>query len=728
MFLSPLFLVGLGALAVPIFVHLLHSTKAQTIRFSTIRFLKNCQRRAARRTRLKQLVLMALRMLLLALIILGLSKPVIHQDKRSIVGGNVATAMILIIDNSYSMGFREQGVTRFDQAKDAAKNLLDSLKKGDEAAVFVVNDKVERFIKEFRPDIDEVKAKIDLIKLSSHGTEIAPALSEAYNLVHGSEKSRKEIHLLTDLQQNSLEKLLQRNFIKNEKEPRPRLYISSFGKPKTQNAYIRSVSVTGSTGAGSGIGSKILAEVESVGAGSPDNVIVLSINGEKKEQVAFTVRPGSPAQVPIEVEFDKPGTFRCGLTLNEDGLRIDDSFEFNLSVDDRVTVLVVDGDPSGVPALSEAFYLGAALNPSVYTGFRAGSEIEPTTISADQLAATSLDPYRCVILCNVSGLNGDQLVKMESFLNTGGSVIIFAGDKMNVAACNKWSFMPATLKGIEGGVDRKDFVGLGRISPSHPIFAGMADLRTTKVFRYIDCDGEKLPEGSQVIASLMTRNAPPLIVERAYGRGRVMLFTITADLAWSNLPLRRNFVPLVHRTVTYMSGRKATAQAYHVGDAIEFRALAKHYDKSIKVTPPVGAGITLRPQIEGSYAIAKFTNTSEPGRYVVQTHKDFTNSSGFSVNPDVKESDLTMVPLDKLEEEFKDMNVVVLTTPGKILEKVTENREGWKLWPLLFKLGLLFFCIEILVANLFSRTVEYGGVQMPLFDYLKLRRGGGLNQ
>ena len=481
MFLSPLFLVGLGALAVPIIVHLLHSTKAQTIRFSTIRFLKNCQRRAARRTRLKQLLLMALRMLLLALIILGLAKPVIHQDKRSIVGGNVTTAMILIIDNSYSMGFREQGDTRFDLAKDAASNLLDSLKKGDEAAVFVVNDKVERYIKELTADIDNVKLSIDRIKLSSHGTEIAPALSEAYNLIRASDKSRKEIHLLTDLQQHSWEKLLQRNFIKNEKEPKPRLYISSFGKPKTQNAYIRSVSVAGSSAAGSGIGSKILAEVESVGAGSPENVIVLSINGEKKEQAAFTVRPGSPAQVPIEVEFDKPGTFRCSLALKDDGLRIDDTFEFNLSIDDRVTVLVVDGDPSGVPALSETFYLGAALNPSVYTGFRAGSEIEPTTISADQLAATNLDPYRCVILCNVSNLNGDQLVKMESFLNTGGSVIIFAGDKLDAAACNKWSFMPAALKGVEGGVERKDFLSLGRVSPMHPIFAGMADLRVKQV-------------------------------------------------------------------------------------------------------------------------------------------------------------------------------------------------------------------------------------------------------
>jgi len=94
------------------------------------------------------------------------------------------------------------------------------------------------------------------------------------------------------------------------------------------------------------------------------------------------------------------------------------------------------------------------------------------------------------------------------------------------------------------------------------------------------------------------------------------------------------------------------------------------------------------------------------------------------VNPDVRESDITMIAAERLEEEFKGLDVTVLSTPGKVVQAVMESREGWKLWPLLFKLGLLFFCVEILVANLFSRTVEYEGVQMQWFDYLKLRRGG----
>jgi len=716
-----MFLVGLGALSVPVIIHLMHSTKAQVVRFGTIRFLKNCQRRAARRTRLKQLILMALRMLLLALIVLGMAKPVIQSEDTAASPADLSTAMVLIIDNSYSMGYREEGKTRLDRAKSVAADLLDTLKESneDEVLVIMMNKKAEPLHQEFQRDVASVKAAVRRAKLSNHGTEVSSALSMAYAAMHRTSKPRREIHLLTDLQFYSWEKLLEMNFIKAEEEPRPRLFISSFGRPKSHNSFIRNISVSGT--AVGGIGSKILAEVETVGAGSPDNVITLSVNSKKKEQAPFTVRPGAPAQVPVEVSFDEPGTYRCSVALNKDSLTVDDTFEFSLTVDDRVTVLCVDGDPSSVASLSETFFLNVALNPASLTGLRAGSAIEPNTISLGELSRTSLDAYKCVIICNAPLLNGNELVKIEAFLKSGGSLILFLGDRVRAREYNEWDFIPATLSDVTGRADKRSFMSFGRISPRHPIFAGNLDLRTTKVFR---CFNAKPHDKARTIAEL--RNGPPVIIERDYGTGRVMMITTSADLAWSSLPLRRIFVPLVHRMVTYMSGRKAMFHAYSVGNTVEFRALARHYDKSIKVVTPKGAATYLRPQINGSYAVATFTDTVEPGRYKVVAHPDFSNCNGFSVNPDVKESDLTMIQTRTLEKELEGLNATILKVPGKAAAEVAESREGWKLWPLLFKLGLLFFCIEILVANLFSRTVEHEGLQMPLFDYLKLRRGGGL--
>ena len=104
----------------------------------------------------------------------------------------------------------------------------------------------------------------------------------------------------------------------------------------------------------------------------------------------------------------------------------------------------------------------------------------------------------------------------------------------------------------------------------------------------------------------MSSNYPTCLVQYRYRH------QIHVRVEWSSLPLRRVFVPLVHRMVAYMSGRKATFHAYSVGDTVEFRALAKYYDKSIKVVTPDGEATYLRPQIEGSYAVAKFTDTEEP--------------------------------------------------------------------------------------------------------------------
>ena len=720
MFLSSLFLVGLAALGIPVVIHLMHSAKAQVIRFSCIRFLKNCQRRAARRTRLKQLILMALRMLLLALIVLGMAKPVIQTDKTSDSPDDATTAMVLIIDNSYSMGYREEGQTRLDRAKQVALELVDTLKENDEVIAMTMNDSVQTLHSQFQKNFEPVKAALKKITPTSHGTEVSAALSKAYAYMRATEKSRREIHLLTDLQAFSWEKMLETNLIAAEAEPRPRLYISSFGKAKSSNAFADTISVTGTA---SGVGSRVLVDVKAVGAGTPDNVLTLMVNGRKREQVAFTVRPGSTAQVPVEIDFGEPGTYRCSAVLNEDSLRIDDRFDFSLTVDDRVTVLVVDGDYSTVPSLSETFFLNAALNPSALTGMRAGSEIEPITVTLSELRETALDSYKCVIICNASKLDGNDLVKLEAFLNSGGSLVLFLGDKVVAEEYNKWSFIPALVGSPIGRKGSDRFYSFGRVAAKHPIFMGMGDLRTAKVFRSFRVTPR---EDADVIAEL--RDGPPAFVERPYGSGRVMMITTTADLEWTNLPLRRIFVPLMHRLVAYMCGRKAMSSAYRVGDTVEFRSLAKHYDKTIRVKTPAGRTTMLRPQIDGSYAVATFNDTSEPGRYEVLAHEDFSNYDGFSVNPNVQESDLTMIPTEKLGQEFKGLSVSVLPVPGQVVREVIEKREGWKLWPLLFKLALLFFCLEILVANLFSRMVEHEGVKMPLFDYLKLRRGGGLSE
>ena len=181
MFLESAFLGGLAAVSVPVVIHMLQSPRARQIDFPSVRFLKMVQRKATRRTRLKNLLLMLLRMALIALICLGMAKPWEESEETNVLP-DAPVSMVLVLDHSYSMGYRDRGRTRLDQARQAALDLVDTLKPGDEVAVLLANETVEPCVREFTTDLDRVKKALREAELSVVGTNIEPALREALRL------------------------------------------------------------------------------------------------------------------------------------------------------------------------------------------------------------------------------------------------------------------------------------------------------------------------------------------------------------------------------------------------------------------------------------------------------------------------------------------------------------------------------------------------------------------
>src|ERR1700687_2543889 len=76
-FLSPLFLLGLLSAAIPLIIHLSRSRRTKKMRFSTTRFFTDQFLRSYRMSRLKELLLLACRMALFALLAMALARPLI---------------------------------------------------------------------------------------------------------------------------------------------------------------------------------------------------------------------------------------------------------------------------------------------------------------------------------------------------------------------------------------------------------------------------------------------------------------------------------------------------------------------------------------------------------------------------------------------------------------------------------------------------------------------------
>src|SRR6185437_2249441 len=133
--LSPWYLVGLGAAAIPLIIHLSRSRRTKKIRFSTTRFFTDQFLRSYRMSRLKELALLVCRMALFALLAMALTQPLYLPKGSSLLGKEGSRAVVLVIDNSASMGYREKGETLFERARQGARTILDGLGSGDSASI-----------------------------------------------------------------------------------------------------------------------------------------------------------------------------------------------------------------------------------------------------------------------------------------------------------------------------------------------------------------------------------------------------------------------------------------------------------------------------------------------------------------------------------------------------------------------------------------------------------------
>ena len=131
-FLTPLFLVGALAAAIPLVIHLSRSRRTKKMRFSTTRFFTEQFLRSYRMSRLKELLLLACRMALFFFLAVALARPLLlPRGQSAFLGGS--RNVVLVIDNTASMGQVEDGSPIFEKARAAARDVLAGLKPGDTA-------------------------------------------------------------------------------------------------------------------------------------------------------------------------------------------------------------------------------------------------------------------------------------------------------------------------------------------------------------------------------------------------------------------------------------------------------------------------------------------------------------------------------------------------------------------------------------------------------------------
>jgi hypothetical protein len=178
-FLNPILLsIGLGCVAIPIIIHILMRRRRRPVAWGAMKFLLEAYRRQRRRMNLEQILLLASRCLLVALLALAVGKPVLGAARSLLAGPRT---LYLVVDNSITSTARATtnapgAGTSVDDAlarsKAAATDLISKLDaaKGDRVAIIAAASPADPVV--FPPSSDLAGAR-DALK------ELAPADSRA---------------------------------------------------------------------------------------------------------------------------------------------------------------------------------------------------------------------------------------------------------------------------------------------------------------------------------------------------------------------------------------------------------------------------------------------------------------------------------------------------------------------------------------------------------------------
>src|SRR4051794_14648906 len=148
-FFAPIFLPLLALASVPIIIHLLNRRRFQIVEWAPMKYLKLTIKTNRRRLRIEQILLLILRTLVIVFLFLAVSRPVLSQGSGGgLLSSHARTSRFIVIDDSLSMGYQQDRRSAFDNAKDAASQVLHTIGAQDSVTALITSSPSTPLVRE----------------------------------------------------------------------------------------------------------------------------------------------------------------------------------------------------------------------------------------------------------------------------------------------------------------------------------------------------------------------------------------------------------------------------------------------------------------------------------------------------------------------------------------------------------------------------------------------------
>lgn len=689
-FLNPAVLFGLLAASIPILIHLFNLRKLKKIEFSTLAFLKELQKNKIRKVKLKQWILLALRVLIILCLVLAFARPTL---KGLAIGGTTSaakTTAVLIIDDTFSMSVIDNQGSLLNQAKAAAKNLLKNFQEGDEVAVIQVSQADKKDVSISKSIVD-IQKTIDAIEPAYQSGQLHSSITKAVQVLSQSKNFNKEIYILSDFQAGRLA---------DEKT------LSDFSSILDQNVRIYAVNYSGKDVYNIGIENlkvntqifekekpvNFTVTVTNYSNRNVDNVIIsLFVNNERSAQVSTSLNGGESKQLNIDALVKSSGFVNVFAEIEDDEILPDNRRFTSIFIPENIPIIIFTDDPA------DSRFVELAL-----TAIENQITFVITKKNLSELSAYDLKRYEVVLILGSQNLNAWS--KLKEYSLNGGRLFIAPGSKTTLAAYQKMLNeiglpAPVTLAGKAG--DQTNSVLFETTDINHPVFQDIftnkdkIKIESPEIFSYF-----KLSTQGKGRSIITLQDGSSFLGEYRIKHGKIFLMNSAPVMSWSNFPLKSIFVPLMNKSILYLASKDKSEMNILAGNSFDIDIRGRSVSQLKVLRPDNTEDFISMDQYDGNNVV-KYDKSNLIGNYkFLSSSKVFDEKS---VNADPMESKTQYLGKQDVENYLNKINfqgkLLFLNREENISDAVLKARFGSELWKHFLIIALLLAFVEMLVAR-----------------------------
>lgn len=528
---APLFLLGLGALAAPLIIHLINRERAEPVRFPSIRFIPASTLPQRGRRSPKDWLLLFLRLLFFALIVMTLAQPRWSDAPEILVIGDEAKPTVFAVDASASMNVGDA----WDSAKALVNEQVRELPSGSPVALVVFNNEVL-----YSTDLGAGQSlNFDAVEPSQFTADPSVGINKALSLLPEGEQS--ELVVISDFQANEWSGAELAQIPENVELRLERVTVED-------KANVAILSAEAYPASGGNL--RVIARLKNFS--ETEQTVKVTLNETEAQEITLTPQGVEPVIFIVKNGGGQSGVISLSFPDGNEGdaYALDDVYHFWLGAPAPVRVGTIFSEIDEPEKMTEIDFVARALETSAETGHR---PFDLFAMTPDMLADPLTRPDILYLAGSGGYLNDAQLEAVRDYVVDGGALIVTPSKsaarqqrRLREAALTEAAYIgqPGRHR------DRTGTYHIGEISEQSRLGQVFDDETARDLFMAEIYQYARLEPGDEARILLSEEGGDPLLFDETVGKGSVLTSAIGFDGGWTDLPLRNAFLPLLRESLT----------------------------------------------------------------------------------------------------------------------------------------------------------------------------------